>query len=89
MRRYIVLGSLLVVGATTMAVAFQGQPASAPLPEFQRFTADLVAAVDKAVKAGQGADAALASIDIARYKDYKSDFLKGAVDAIHAELKPR
>ena len=59
------------------------------LDEFQRFTADLVAAVDKAVKAGQGPDAALKSFDISRYKDYKSDFLKNAVDAIYAELKPK
>jgi hypothetical protein len=63
-------------------------PVSA-LDEFQRFTADLVAAVDKAVKAGQGADVALKSIDIARYKEYQSNFLKNAVDAIYGELKPK
>jgi glyoxylase-like metal-dependent hydrolase (beta-lactamase superfamily II) len=34
-RRYIFLGGLIVAGATTMAVAFQGQPA-APLPELVR-----------------------------------------------------
>ena len=57
------------------------------LEEFQRYTADLLAAVRAAKKAGQSADAATAAINLsAKYKGYASERLKAAVQAIYEEL---
>ena len=57
------------------------------LEEFQRYTADLLAAVQAAKKAGQSADAATAAINLsAKYKGYASERLKAAVQAIYEEL---
>jgi cyclase len=64
-------------------------PVMAPkdLAEYQRYTADLLAAVEAAKKAGKSAADATAAINLsAKYPDYKSERLKGAVDAIYAEL---
>jgi glyoxylase-like metal-dependent hydrolase (beta-lactamase superfamily II) len=59
----------------------------AALEEFQRFTTDLLAAVQSAKKAGQSADAATASINLStKYKGYGSERLKAAVEAIYSEL---
>jgi cyclase len=56
--------------------------------EYQRFNADLLAAVQDAIKASKTAEEAAASIDLAgKYKGYKSERMKAAVDAIYAELK--
>ena len=57
------------------------------LEEFQRYTADLLAAVRAAKKAGQSADAATAAINLsAKYKGYASERLKAAVQAIYEEI---
>jgi glyoxylase-like metal-dependent hydrolase (beta-lactamase superfamily II) len=58
------------------------------LEEFQRYTADLLSAVQAAKKGGQSADAAAASLNSlsAKYKGYSSDRLKAAVQAIYEEL---
>jgi glyoxylase-like metal-dependent hydrolase (beta-lactamase superfamily II) len=59
----------------------------ADLQEYQRYTADLLAETEAAIKAGKSAaDAASASKVTAKYSGYKSDRLKAAVEAIYAEL---
>jgi glyoxylase-like metal-dependent hydrolase (beta-lactamase superfamily II) len=58
------------------------------LEEYQRYNADLVTAVESAMKAGKNVEQATASINLTdKYKGYKSERLKGAVEAIYAELK--
>jgi len=58
------------------------------LEEYQRFNADLLAAVQAAKKSGKTADDAGASINLTdKYKGYKSDRMKAAVAAIYEELK--
>ena len=58
------------------------------LEEYQRFNADLLAAVQAAKKSGKTADEAVASINLTdKYKGYKSDRMKAAVAAIYEELK--
>jgi cyclase len=58
------------------------------LQEYQRYNADLVAATEAAMKAGKSTEQAAASINLTdKYKGYKSERLKAAVDAIYAELK--
>lgn len=60
------------------------------LEEYQRFNADLVAAVEAAVKSGKTPEEAAASINLAgKYKGYRTDRVKAAVEAISAELKTR
>ena len=59
------------------------------LEEYQHFTSDLLAAVQGAIKAGKSAGDAVASIDLTpKYKGYRSERVKAAVEAIYAELKP-
>jgi glyoxylase-like metal-dependent hydrolase (beta-lactamase superfamily II) len=59
----------------------------ADLQEYQRYTADLLAETQNAIKAGKSAADAAASINLtAKYKDYKSDRQKAAVEAIYQEL---
>ena len=65
-------------------------PVMAPkdLQEYQRFTADLLAAVEAAKKSGKNAADAAASINLsAKYPEYKSDRVKAAVDAIYTEIQ--
>jgi len=65
-------------------------PVMAPkdLQEYQRFLADLLAAVEAAKKSGKSAADAAASINLsAKYPDYKSDRVKAAIDAIYAEIQ--
>jgi glyoxylase-like metal-dependent hydrolase (beta-lactamase superfamily II) len=58
------------------------------LQEYQRYTADLLAAVESAMKAGKSADEATASLKLTdKYPGYKSERVKAAVDALYAELK--
>lgn len=58
------------------------------LQEYQRYTADLLAATQNAMKAGKSADEAAASMNLTdKYKNYKSERVKAAVAAIYAELK--
>lgn len=59
----------------------------ADLVEFQRFTADLLAETQAAIKAGKTADQAAASLNLsAKYPSYKAERLKPAVQAIYDEL---
>ena len=59
----------------------------ADLEEFQRYTAELLAAVQAAKKAGQSSDAAAKSINVtAKYKGYGTERLGAAVQAIYSEL---
>jgi glyoxylase-like metal-dependent hydrolase (beta-lactamase superfamily II) len=58
------------------------------LREYQRFMIDFVAAVRRAMKAGESVDDAAASIDLsATYKDYQRERYRAAVEAIYDELK--
>lgn len=58
----------------------------ADLQEYQRYTADLLAQVEAAAKAGKTADAAMAGLNLSKYTGYRTDRLKAAVDAIYAEV---
>ena len=59
----------------------------ADLEEFQRYSAELLTAVQAAKKAGQSADAAAKSINLtAKYKGYGTERLAAAVQAIYSEL---
>jgi glyoxylase-like metal-dependent hydrolase (beta-lactamase superfamily II) len=59
----------------------------ADLQEYQRYTADLLAETEAAIKAGKSsADAVAQSKVTAKYPGYKTDRLKGAIEAIYAEL---
>ena len=59
----------------------------AALEEFQRFTADLLAATRRAIADGQSADEAAASIDLSgRYPDYAANRVPAAIQAIYEEL---
>ena len=58
------------------------------LKEYQQFMTDFVAAVKQAKTAGKSVDDATASIDLsAKYKDYKKERYKVAIQAIYDELK--
>jgi cyclase len=60
----------------------------AELKEYQQFMTDFVAAVRQAKTAGKSVDDAAASIDLsAKYKDYRKDRYKAAIQAIYDELK--
>jgi glyoxylase-like metal-dependent hydrolase (beta-lactamase superfamily II) len=57
------------------------------LLEYQRFNADLLAAVEAAKKAGKSVDEAAASIDLTKkYSGYESARTKAAIQAIYDEL---
>jgi glyoxylase-like metal-dependent hydrolase (beta-lactamase superfamily II) len=59
----------------------------ADLQEYQRYTADLLAETENAIKAGKSAADAAASINLtSKYKDYKADRQKAAIEAIYQEL---
>ena len=58
------------------------------LQEYQRYTADFLAAVEAAKKSGKSAADAAASINLsAKYPGYQSDRVKAAVDALYTELQ--
>ena len=58
------------------------------LREYQQFTADFLAAVQRAMAAGQNADQAVASIDLsAQYPEYASNRREAAIRAIYEELQ--
>ena len=63
-------------------------PVSTPadLQQYQQYTADLFTQVEAAAKAGKDANAAFAGLNLTKYTGYRSDRVKGAVDAIYAEL---
>ena len=57
------------------------------LAEYQRFTADLLAAVRGAIQAGQSAEEAAASIDLTgQYEGYRTERMAAAIAAIYEEL---
>jgi len=57
------------------------------LEEYQRYTADLLVAVQSARKSGKSADDAAASINLTdKYKGYKSERVKQAVQDIYDEM---
>ena len=57
------------------------------LEEYQRFTADLLAAVRQAIADGQTAEQAAASIDLTtEYEGYRTERMAAAIAAIYAEL---
>jgi hypothetical protein len=57
------------------------------LQEYQKFTADLSAHAQAALKAGQSVDDAFASFKIDRYPGYKNERVKAAIQAVYDELK--
>jgi glyoxylase-like metal-dependent hydrolase (beta-lactamase superfamily II) len=54
--------------------------------EYQRYTADLVAQIEAARKAGKTVDDATASFDFAKYSGFEAVRLKAAVQALYDEL---
>ena len=57
------------------------------LQEYQRFTADLLGAVQGAIEAGQSAEEAAASIDLTeQYEGYRTERMAAAIAAIYEEL---
>jgi cyclase len=60
----------------------------ADLEEYQRFTADLLAETQTALKAGKTAAEAAASINLTtKYKGYASERMQAAIQAIYDEVK--
>jgi cyclase len=58
------------------------------LKEYQQFMTDFVAAVKQAKGAGKSVDDATAAIDLsAKYKDYKKERYKAAIQSIYDEMK--
>lgn len=57
------------------------------LQEYQRFTADLLAQSEAAMKAGKSVDEVAAAFKVDAYPGYKSDRVKAAVQAVYDELK--
>jgi glyoxylase-like metal-dependent hydrolase (beta-lactamase superfamily II) len=58
------------------------------LEEYQRFSADLLSATQAAIAAGKSPAEAAASINLtSKYKDYKSERMVAAVQAIYDEIK--
>jgi glyoxylase-like metal-dependent hydrolase (beta-lactamase superfamily II) len=57
------------------------------LQEFQRFTADLSAHAQAAMKAGQSVDEAFAAFKVDKYPGYKNERVKAAIQAVYDELK--
>ena len=64
-------------------------PMMAPkdVQEFQRFTADLSAHAQAALKAGQSVDEAFAAFKVDKYPGYKNERVKAAIQAVYDELK--
>ena len=57
------------------------------LQEYQRFTADLLAAVRQAIAGGQTVEQAVASIDLTgQYEGYRTERMAAAIQAIYEEL---
>jgi glyoxylase-like metal-dependent hydrolase (beta-lactamase superfamily II) len=57
------------------------------LQEYQRFTADLAAHAQAAMKAGQSVDDAYAAFKVDKYPGYKNERVKAAIQAVYDELK--
>ena len=57
------------------------------LQEFQRFTADLLSHSIDGMKSGKTVEDAAASFKVDKYPGYKTERVKGAVQAVYDELK--
>src|SRR5438093_9252689 len=57
------------------------------LQTYQRFTADLAAHAQAAMKAGQSVDDAFAAFKVDKYPGYKNERVKAAMQAVYDELK--
>jgi glyoxylase-like metal-dependent hydrolase (beta-lactamase superfamily II) len=57
------------------------------LQDYQRFTADLSAHAQAAMKAGQSVDEAFAAFTVDKYPGYKNERVKAAIQAVYDELK--
>ena len=57
------------------------------LQEYQRFTADLSAQAQAAMKAGRSVDEAAAAFKVDKYPGYKTERVKAAIQAVYDELK--
>ncbi len=58
------------------------------LREYQQYTADLLAATQSAMAAGQDADQAVASVDLSdKYPEFASNRVEAAIRAIYDELQ--
>jgi glyoxylase-like metal-dependent hydrolase (beta-lactamase superfamily II) len=57
------------------------------LQDYQRFTADLSAHAQAAMKAGQSVDDAFAAFKVEKYPGYKNERVKAAIQAVYDELK--
>jgi glyoxylase-like metal-dependent hydrolase (beta-lactamase superfamily II) len=57
------------------------------LQDYQRFTSDLLATAQAAIKAGQSVDDATALFKVDRYPGYKNERVKAAIQAVYDELK--
>jgi cyclase len=57
------------------------------LQEYQRFTADLLAQSEAAMRAGKSVDEAAAAFKVDAYAGYKSERVQAAVQAVYDELK--
>jgi glyoxylase-like metal-dependent hydrolase (beta-lactamase superfamily II) len=55
--------------------------------DYQRFTADLSAHAQAAMKAGQTVDAAVAAFKVDKYPGYKNERVKASIQAVYDELK--
>ncbi|MGE0451290.1 MAG: MBL fold metallo-hydrolase [Vicinamibacterales bacterium] len=80
--------AIAAVGGSVDTVIPGHSPVTTPasLQEYQRFTAALLTETEAAIKAGKTAEQAAASIDLTpTFKDYRSDRMKAAIEAIYAE----
>jgi glyoxylase-like metal-dependent hydrolase (beta-lactamase superfamily II) len=77
-----------IKGVTTVIPGHSPVTTLADLQEYQRYNADLLAETEAAIKAGKSVDEAAASSTVtAKYKGYRTDRLKAAIQAIYDELK--
>lgn len=81
--------AIATVGGAVDTVIPGHSPVTTPaaLREYQRFTEDLLTETQAAIKAGKTAEQAAASINLTtKYKDFRSDRMKAAIETIYAEL---
>jgi cyclase len=77
-----------VKNVDTLIVGHSPLRTPAELKEYQQFMEDFVAAAKQAKAAGKSVDDAAASIDLTtKYKGYKKDRYKAAIQAIYDEIK--
>jgi cyclase len=82
--------ALAVKDVDTLIVGHSPLRKPAELKEYQQFMTEFVAAVKQAKTAGKSVDDATAAIDLsAKYKDYKKERYKAAIQSIYDELQAR